>query len=1029
MTSASSVSKSATKVVKKSEPSQKAPWFLDQLEVDVTGTIVVMIGRIWDVNAITGRYMSTDFVVSDSKGNMIHCSAKSNVAHNFLRIGGIYAVKNFVVVPNKDEYRIFKHDMFMLEFDRETTVRKVSVDFRLVDLNQIEVTNSKYLIDVAGYVTNVGRTTYTKSGSKTLDFFLANQRGYSLRVTLWGGLGDVLVEWKTNHVSMCAVVLTRMSVKDYNNKLYLSNGSSTVIYDDDDIPCIQELKADSSYVQPTKAVLAVDSSLPREGTLKNLLIWARNRQNNTVTFHCKVMIENFRNKKGWNYPSYGYENCRKGATRQLGKWFCEACNRHIDYPVFRYMLEVVVADDTASTVVVMFNDTAMELIKCLVELLMVGDDEGAEADPDSNLPTAIRNLVGTTHILEIKSHTYYEYGSFESFTCWKINPSDPVDDATSSSTPTLTADEASTSFKRLAKNPTVKTPSKPNEEKKRRGKLELEDSDGDEACQIRTSKERGSQNKQATMPTLTELLQKSVRIDSNTITRQDGRVQSYCGLKLTETPLGLSDQLVLPDTTTINIAQIAGPSTSRYASTRRPRRSAGPMQLRTIKKSTNRMAYTSAAIPVTYHNIGPPSHQCQNCDATMCYEEREVKAKRAVNPTFSLFFHRGKNEVRNQTSAFINKGTSEGVDEHIVASLIQMMDQYSSVAKAFRMARDWCTTHNSVNFHLCFHSERKTTKQYNAPTVSEVAALILNDFGDGLPIKDNIVNGKDDRPKRISELHPSYMALQYPLLFPYGEDGFHDKIPYHTNRGGRKTKRGYVTMKEYYSYIIQQQPNESSTLLKGELYHNLCDAVKHGDTSAVGLGKRIVLPRTFTGSPRYMMQNYQDAMALCRTYDNPDLFITFPSNPKWPEISEMLTYFPGQKSHDRPEIGTRVFKIKLTELLDDLTKIHVFGESRGVVYVIEFQKRGLPHAHILLWLKEHCKCKTPSDIDDIIFTELPSPTDDPDAYKIVTDYMLHGPCGKDARNTACTTDGKCLKHFPKQFLVETFLDEEGYPHY
>ncbi|GKC74777.1 hypothetical protein Tco_1120660, partial [Tanacetum coccineum] len=48
MKAASSVSKSANKGVEKCEPSQKAPLFLDQLEVDVTGTIVVMIGRIWD---------------------------------------------------------------------------------------------------------------------------------------------------------------------------------------------------------------------------------------------------------------------------------------------------------------------------------------------------------------------------------------------------------------------------------------------------------------------------------------------------------------------------------------------------------------------------------------------------------------------------------------------------------------------------------------------------------------------------------------------------------------------------------------------------------------------------------------------------------------------------------------------------------------------------------------------------------------------------------------------------------------------
>ncbi|GJY09223.1 ATP-dependent DNA helicase PIF1-like protein [Tanacetum coccineum] len=52
------------------------------------------------------------------------------------------------------------------------------------------------------------------------------------------------------------------------------------------------------------------------------------------------------------------------------------------------------------------------------------------------------------------------------------------------------------------------------------------------------------------------------------------------------------------------------------------------------------------------------------------------------------------------------------------------------------------------------------------------------------------------------------------------------------------------------------------------------------------------------GGPRYMMQNYQDAMAICRTYGNPDMFITFTSNPKWSEISSMIAHVPGQKAHD-----------------------------------------------------------------------------------------------------------------------------------
>ncbi|GKE83236.1 54S ribosomal protein L19, mitochondrial [Tanacetum coccineum] len=177
---------------------------LDELEVDGTSSIIVMVGRVCDINTTTGRYLSTDFVVSDSKGNMIHCIAKATITHNFLRLkeGGIFLIKNFAVRPNKDEFWVFRHDMFMLEFVGLTTIKKVSANG----------------VDVSGYVTNVGRTSQTKSGSKTLDFYLANQRGKSLRVTLWGGVGDSLIETKTAHVGMCTIVLTLMIVKTYNSK-------------------------------------------------------------------------------------------------------------------------------------------------------------------------------------------------------------------------------------------------------------------------------------------------------------------------------------------------------------------------------------------------------------------------------------------------------------------------------------------------------------------------------------------------------------------------------------------------------------------------------------------------------------------------------------------------------------------------------------------------------------------------------------------------------------------------------------------
>lgn len=99
------------------------------------------------------------------------------------------------------------------------------------------------------------------------------------------------------------------------------------------------------------------------------------------------------------------------------------------------------------------------------------------------------------------------------------------------------------------------------------------------------------------------------------------------------------------------------------------------------------------------------------------------------------------------------------------------------------------------------------------------------------------------------------------------------------------------------------------------------------------IGKRIVLPSTFTGSRRYMSRVYHDAMAIVRQYGKPDLFITITTNPSWPEIKEQL--LPHQKAQDRPDIVARVFQLKLDELILDLKK-GIFGKLEAYVCTIEF---------------------------------------------------------------------------------------------
>jgi hypothetical protein len=66
------------------------------------------------------------------------------------------------------------------------------------------------------------------------------------------------------------------------------------------------------------------------------------------------------------------------------------------------------------------------------------------------------------------------------------------------------------------------------------------------------------------------------------------------------------------------------------------------------------------------------------------------------------------------------------------------------------------------------------------------------------------------------------------------------------------------------------------------------------------VGRPVVLPSTFQGSPRNMTERCRDAMAMFAALGAPDLFITFTCNPKWKEISENL--LPHEKAHDRPDL-------------------------------------------------------------------------------------------------------------------------------
>ena len=125
-----------------------------------------------------------------------------------------------------------------------------------------------------------------------------------------------------------------------------------------------------------------------------------------------------------------------------------------------------------------------------------------------------------------------------------------------------------------------------------------------------------------------------------------------------------------------------------------------------------------------------------------------------------------------------------------------------------------------------------------------------------------------------------------------------------------------------------------------------------------------------------MQQLYLDAMCIVARLGKPDIFLTFTCNPKWEEITENL--LPGQTASDRPDLVARVFKMKLEAIKKDIFEDGVLGKTVAYVYVIEYQKRGLPHAHFLIHFADGYKLHASFDIDSLISAEIPDPDEDPE---------------------------------------------------
>ena len=248
-----------------------------------------------------------------------------------------------------------------------------------------------------------------------------------------------------------------------------------------------------------------------------------------------------------------------------------------------------------------------------------------------------------------------------------------------------------------------------------------------------------------------------------------------------------------------------------------------------------------------------------------------------------------------------------------------------------------------------------------APSRDFATIMHANDTVNIHPHSIVIWHNSDDDPSFIPIFSRHYKPLQYPLLFPHGtlgwglladEQGHLHKVLPLTQREWYKnlllTEDWFLLFSrltsEYICDMYSRIEEEHLCFIhKGRLHH----AHKIQDDPYLKDSDDIIdicLPVSFLRSREWCSSEAADALALAHEFGWASLFITMTCNSEWPEILNHL--WPGQTVYDVPVVIARAFKQCLQWLFDILNTM--FRTVVYIIHVIEFQKRGFPHAHIVL---------------------------------------------------------------------------------
>nr|KAJ0205166.1 hypothetical protein LSAT_V11C500246540 [Lactuca sativa] len=331
-----------------------------------------------------------------------------------------------------------------------------------------------------------------------------------------------------------------------------------------------------------------------------------------------------------------------------------------------------------------------------------------------------------------------------------------------------------------------------------------------------------------------------------------------------------------------------------------------------------------------------------------------------------LYFRNTENKIENRLT------TSPRLSKDLIATCVTYL-HHNPYARFFRNLSDIpCLDEYKIILKTIPTQDQRV---YNKPDVAQVEGQENVEHS-----KRNIeVRTHSNEPKNVEYYYGCYDPLQYPLMFPFGELGWNQHIP--KKSANEQTNNGIVTCSttKLISPMGITNVNDLLNMEESEYYAYKLQIRKH-DKSCLLLFGRLL--------QQYIVDNY----VMLET--------------------QRLAFYRTQQHELRQEFLQGV----VDALASGETNASVIYQR--VTYVVEFQKRGLQHAHFLLILSPHYKMHNVEEYDEIVSAEIPNEKSNPHLFRMVMKHMIHGPCG----------DLNPLNNlYPKAFCCETTQTDNAYP--